>query len=74
MSIRFCFLNKIMTLTFLLLTVGSSVGDPGECTRLSEDGGAVWVSPESRLEPLDILPSSLTQITFSVGMKLQQPQ
>lgn len=64
-----------MTVAFLLLTVSSSVVDLKACTstRLSEDGGAIWVSHESRLEPLDILPSSLTR-SLTVGMKLQQPQ
>lgn len=63
-----------MTVTFLLLTVSSRVDGPGACTRFSVGGGTVWVSHESRLKPLHVLPSSLTEITFSVGMKLQQLQ
>lgn len=61
-----------MPVTFLLM-VSSSVADPGACTStgLTEDDEALWVSRESRLGPLDFLPNSLT---FSVGMKLQQPQ
>lgn len=53
--------------------MSSSVDDPRACTStgLTEDGEALWVSHESRMEPLDILPNSLT---FSVGMKLQQPR
>lgn len=65
-----------MPVTFLLLMVSSSVDDPGACTstELTENGETIGVSDESRLEPLDILPSSLAETTFSVGMKLQQPQ